>query len=603
LPGNIDSFAAQPGTPGNITVAQVFSQQQIPIFTDAWLRPDRKSGDTVCLQWNLINEWPKDTVVYIAPGDNDWVEITARCLADSCAGFSITTGGKFIGRNKTDYLYYEALPLPLARNSRYAVTLRLVPVLAQPDTAIHLLTHERFLANTHAVKKHRSVNHSINFVFMGTLLFSFLFFLAFFLINSNRIFGWYVCFLCCQLLYGYLHMDLHTWVGGFLPQRYYWEQWLSEAIIFTGQAIYIQFVARWLHMKATSRRTARWFNGASILYVLYVIVFVTLYFTSRPNPWLLTLLYGIRVVSAVVLLVLFYVIIFHIKANGRFFVLTGSLCVMLLGVVMVSISESGGFNNTVLADVRSGSWYMLGIMCESFCFSMGLGFYYYLLQKENLALQLERMKTEEQKLKDRLAMSQDLHDQAGATLSSISIYSEAAKTMNRTGRKAELEDVIDKISTASARLTAEMSDIIWAINPKNDSLQKVLERMEAYARPLMLAKDIRFSFAYDKGIAALLLNAEYRKNIYLVFKEAINNALKYAGCAEITVNIRLQNQELLMRIKDDGVGFSSNDDSQTLSGNGLKNMRARAAAMNGHLQIGSQPGAGTTLLLRLTLPT
>jgi ligand-binding sensor domain-containing protein/signal transduction histidine kinase len=206
----------------------------------------------------------------------------------------------------------------------------------------------------------------------------------------------------------------------------------------------------------------------------------------------------------------------------------------------------------------------------------------------------------------RNKIAQDLHDNVGSTLSSISVYSQVAKIYHRQEKQGELHEALEKISTASSEMISEMNDIVWAINPRNDNMNVILQRMESYASPLLQAKDIRFKFEYDPGLLNLQLAMEQRKNFYLIFKEAVNNVLKYSCCRHLHVQVRAQNRRIELRVQDDGKGFDTEQmkvlAAKSLSGNGLVNMKRRAADMNGECYISSDPGKGTTVLLRFLIP-
>ncbi|MEO8406573.1 MAG: ATP-binding protein, partial [Chitinophagaceae bacterium] len=203
-------------------------------------------------------------------------------------------------------------------------------------------------------------------------------------------------------------------------------------------------------------------------------------------------------------------------------------------------------------------------------------------------------------------IAQDLHDNVGSTLSSISIYSQVAQMQSDENDKRELNDILGKISLTSTDMISEMNDIVWAINPRNDSMERMIQRMESFAKPLLAAKDIRFTFNYDPAILAAALEMEKRKNFYLIFKEAINNSIKYSGATMVKVDIGMKNRKLELTVKDNGKGFDTaklkTGQSQSLSGNGLRNMKMRAAEMKGEIRIESKPGEGTSVSLISSIP-
>jgi ligand-binding sensor domain-containing protein/two-component sensor histidine kinase len=205
----------------------------------------------------------------------------------------------------------------------------------------------------------------------------------------------------------------------------------------------------------------------------------------------------------------------------------------------------------------------------------------------------------------RNKIAQDLHDQVGSTLSSISVYSQVAKIYNQKDRQHDLESTLERISSTSSEMISEMSDIVWAISPNNDNMATILQRMESYAKPLLNSKEIQCRFEYNNNLDIFHLPMEVRKNFYLIFKEAINNAIKYSDCKVLTIKVSKKQQHIYMTIQDDGKGFDIDETtskaSSSLSGNGLKNMKMRAKEMQGHLEIKSAPGLGTLLELHFPL--
>lgn len=202
----------------------------------------------------------------------------------------------------------------------------------------------------------------------------------------------------------------------------------------------------------------------------------------------------------------------------------------------------------------------------------------------------------------RNKIAQDLHDNVGSTLSSISVYSQVAKIYHAQERKTDLQQTLEKISDTSGEMISEMNDIVWAINPRHDSMETILQRMESFARPLLASKGIAFHFDVEQGAKLVNLEMTHRKNFYLIFKEAVNNALKYAQCRQLCVTISLRHHFLELDVKDDGLGFDREKvavhASQSLSGNGLRNMEMRAEEMKGIWTIDSEPGQGTRVRLR-----
>ncbi|HET6996142.1 MAG TPA: ATP-binding protein, partial [Chitinophagaceae bacterium] len=185
----------------------------------------------------------------------------------------------------------------------------------------------------------------------------------------------------------------------------------------------------------------------------------------------------------------------------------------------------------------------------------------------------------------------DLHDDIGSTLNSISIYSEVAR--QQAGKDIP---ALELIGTNSRRVIESMSDIVWTINPGNDSFEKIIARMRSFVHQLLKARDIEFTFEADEKLNAIVLPMQVRKNLYLVFKEAITNLVKYSGANRVSILLTEENRKILLRIRDNGKGIEINAETQ---GNGLMNMSRRAKEIRAELNIVSGNGGGTEIELIL----
>lgn len=186
----------------------------------------------------------------------------------------------------------------------------------------------------------------------------------------------------------------------------------------------------------------------------------------------------------------------------------------------------------------------------------------------------------------RMRLATDLHDDIGATLSAISMYTEA---LSKQVDQPHVAKLLGKIGDDSREMVRAMSDLVWAINPGNDGGEKLHQRMANYAIDLCAAKGVRLNLQQDEKINTQTIGVETRQNVYLIFKEAINNALKYSGCTEINLRTALDGNHLRLVIADNGSGF---DENAIGNGNGLINMQHRATNIGGHLTITGNPGKG-----------
>lgn len=211
-------------------------------------------------------------------------------------------------------------------------------------------------------------------------------------------------------------------------------------------------------------------------------------------------------------------------------------------------------------------------------------------KKQKLLSQLKNLRTH---------IASDLHDEIGAALSSVSFYSEAALIQLKNNNTEQVALIVEKIGLTSRKTIDSMSDIVWMINPNNDNLLKLFERIENSARELLSIKNINFIFYNDPSLNNLVLNIEVRKNIYLICREAIHNAAKYAQANQVELLIKFKRKKIIVIVKDDGIGFNNEIIKQ---GNGLINMKVRAKQIGGEFQIISKPNRGTILNFKLPYP-
>jgi ligand-binding sensor domain-containing protein/signal transduction histidine kinase len=203
-------------------------------------------------------------------------------------------------------------------------------------------------------------------------------------------------------------------------------------------------------------------------------------------------------------------------------------------------------------------------------------------------LELERIRT-------RIAT--DLHDDIGANLSLIAMASEVA---SRRSLKADqqMTEALSLISGTSRELIDSMGDIVWAVNPQRDHLVDLVKRMRRFASDVFSARHIAFNFEAPVDDRDIRLGTETRREVLLIFKEAINNIARHSACARAEIEFKSQGGWLMLKLKDNGKGF---DPSQSVDGNGLLSMDRRAERLGGTLEVISHKGEGTVITLKTPL--
>jgi signal transduction histidine kinase len=195
----------------------------------------------------------------------------------------------------------------------------------------------------------------------------------------------------------------------------------------------------------------------------------------------------------------------------------------------------------------------------------------------------------------RARIALDLHDDIGSNLTKISILSEVAQ--QDPGAALTADGPLASIARISRESVAAMSDIVWAANPHRDRLVHLVRRMRQHAEEIFTTQGIALTFLAPGEDQDMRLGVDVRRDIFLIFKEALNNASRHARCSRVTVNLRAEGARLSLQVIDDGIGF---DASAAGEGQGLSSMRRRAETLGGVCEVQTMPGKGTTI--RITMP-
>lgn len=265
-----------------------------------------------------------------------------------------------------------------------------------------------------------------------------------------------------------------------------------------------------------------------------------------------------------------------------------------------TLTEPGEYNFTVIAANNDGVWNNEGASLKiiflppfwkTWWFSLllimvfGTPFVYFVIAYVKQLLAVERLRTK---------LAADLHDSIGSSLTEISILSEVISSRI----PADLQDVLKNlhhISSKARSLVDEMSDIVWLVNPKRDSLYDLILRLEDTYSEILSYKGISFRSENLKTLEKISLSMEQRQNLFLIFKEGINNSITHSTCTELFLNAVISGRVLTMALRDNGPGFVIDDEKMKKRGNGLYNMKARAKNIGGNLKIESSVETGTNI--------
>ena len=157
--------------------------------------------------------------------------------------------------------------------------------------------------------------------------------------------------------------------------------------------------------------------------------------------------------------------------------------------------------------------------------------------------------------KQRMRISNDLHDEVGATLSGLAMYSQLTREQMLQHQTSQVEHSLSVMQHSAADMVDKLSDIVWSVNPEHDTLQNLLQKLDDYAKEMGSAKNIRVQTTISHCMEEARLSMEDRRNIYLLCKEAVNNAVKYSQCTELFINVESSQQHIRIEVRDNGHGF------------------------------------------------
>jgi signal transduction histidine kinase len=256
------------------------------------------------------------------------------------------------------------------------------------------------------------------------------------------------------------------------------------------------------------------------------------------------------------------------------------------GKYTFTIKEKNGKNSTQLIIEKEtafwNKWWFWPSIGLYVLLLVGAGIYVFFLYNFRQKLKLQTVRNQ---------IAADLHDEVGSNLNSIAIFVELLKEKAPKNILPDLERIIEN-STESISL---MRDTVWMINPLNDTIEKLLERMQSYASEILATKDIALNFNSENILEKASFTMEQRKNCYLIFKEAISNIIKHAQATKVEVHVKQIDGVLEVKIADNGKGFNLN---VKFEGNGLQNFKERAKEAEFDIKINSIIDKGTIINMK-----
>jgi len=215
---------------------------------------------------------------------------------------------------------------------------------------------------------------------------------------------------------------------------------------------------------------------------------------------------------------------------------------------------------------------------------------------QNLQRQLERLRQQEAVEKERSRIARDLHAQLGASITQVALLADLAEGDKH--RPDEVEAHTRQISQTARETTHALDEIVWQANPSNDTLDSLVTYACKYAQEYLALAGLRYRLEVPESLPPVPIPPDVRHNVFLAFKEAVNNVVKHAQASSAQVRLQLAPERFTLEVQDNGRGLAGGDDK--VGRNGLRNMRKRMEDISGDFSLGPAPEGGT--LVRLTVP-
>ncbi len=218
-----------------------------------------------------------------------------------------------------------------------------------------------------------------------------------------------------------------------------------------------------------------------------------------------------------------------------------------------------------------------------------------LREKEMQQMQLSMKAREE----ERNRIARELHDDLGATLSGIGMYTHLIKSKVNKEPLSAIEPMVNTIEQSASEMVTRLSDIVWVVNPVHDTIGKLIQRIEEFALDMAKARNMELKVSSSLEEEDLKLDMRARKNIYLICKEAINNSVKYSQASILGISATTSDHLFELSIQDNGIGY---DRWRIKRGNGLNNIEQRAKEIGAEFLLEAEPGKGSKVELRYKIP-
>jgi len=459
----------------------------------------------------------------------------------------------------------------------------------------HLIqTH--FLPAFKAVYRSKSQDlRNVGFLLGGILFMMILFIIVNYALTGKKEFLHYLGYALSMFLLVLFYALAGNGWGSFAS---FFNGYLDLFLLIVGNVFYLSFCRHFLNTKNNYKTLDKTFKTAELFLLFLLLVFTIIhYFTG----WYLIeqILENLMKIIVLAIGIIFIITAFRQKQRLIVYLAAGSALAIIfsiisLAIILLRVPSKGIFYSALFYHdaglVFALAFFLLGLTYKNRGELIGR-----IKEQEALKLDVEKKDFENRiaiikaQQEERNRISADMHDDLGAGMTTIRLYSELAKT--RIGDQSIPE--IEKISSSANELLNKMNAIIWSMSSSNDSLGNMVAYIRSYSLEYFEDSGINCHITIPEDLPNVVVSGEIRRNVFLVVKEALNNVLKHAKATEVSITLKRVPDGLKLFIQDNGTGIDF--DKLRQFGNGLKNMKKRMDDININFSIENNNGTLITL--------
>lgn len=432
-------------------------------------------------------------------------------------------------------------------------------------------------------------------LFQGALIFQGIFFFCIYITTRRRDVLWYSLYLLTAAVYFFINATGTFFdIDENIVFNSTWYNIVNIPVLIIENLFYLLFIKYFFFDLIESQKVKRIVNLILLTIPFLFIVFFILKLSGTTTQ---AIFYTVKMLSVFPALFIVATVVRN-KLPYASLVSYGLICT-IAGTTLTVLMIALGNNNVhyLLTDDYPLVFIRLGILGDMIFYQMALLKKW---QAQEKLLAVQQLQSELAIKKVRSNISKELHDDIGSTLSGIQLYSYMAMNQAASGNMKETGNSLNVIQHSATEMVGRLKDIVWLLQSAGDNITELAEKLREYAAYMCHVKKIQLNTTLYKGLDDKKINKEKSHQLFMIGKEAINNAVKYSNAGMITVDMAWENNSLVFTVNDNGTGFNVND---VYNGNGLLNMQRRAAEMQGELMINSAPGQGTTLKLIIINPS